>query len=85
MQLALNIVTNWTVKKGLDISTHKVVVVPFTRRRNHEGLTSLKLHDEINMPREGEYLGVNLDFKLTWNKKLNKTQNIYIWDVPRQT
>jgi len=38
MQNALNVVSKWTVKEGLNISPHKTAMVPFTNRRKIEGL-----------------------------------------------
>jgi hypothetical protein len=33
MQDALNVVVQWAVKEGLNISPHKTAIVPFTNRR----------------------------------------------------
>ena len=44
MQEALNVVVKWAVKEGLNISPHKTAIVPFTKRRNTEGLEPLTLY-----------------------------------------
>ena len=38
MQEALNVVAKWAVKEDLNINPHKTAIVPFTKRRNLEGL-----------------------------------------------
>jgi hypothetical protein len=43
MQAALNEVVKWTTKEGLSISPQKTVVIPFTNKRNIEGLGPLTL------------------------------------------
>jgi hypothetical protein len=49
-------------------------MVPFTNRRNIEGLGPLNLHGKnLKMLDEVKYLGVILDSKLTWNQHLQKT------------
>jgi len=74
MQNALNVVAKWAVKDGLNISPHKTAMVQFTDRRNIEGLGPLKLHGkDLKMLDEVKYLGVILDFSLTWNQHLQKT------------
>ena len=47
MQNALNVVSKWTVKEGLNISPHKTAMVPFTNRRKIEGLGPLNLMVKI--------------------------------------
>jgi len=38
MQEALNVVVKWAVKEGLNISTHKTVIVPFIyQQKEHRG------------------------------------------------
>jgi len=57
-QSALNVVAKWAVKEGLNISPNKTAVVPFTNRRNIEGLGPLKLHGkDLKMVDEVKYLG----------------------------
>jgi hypothetical protein len=73
MQDALNMVVKWAVKEGLNISPHKTAIVPFTNRRKIEDLAPLILHGkELKMLGEVKYLGVILDFRLTWNEHLQK-------------
>jgi hypothetical protein len=74
MQAALNVVDNWTAKEGLSISPHKTVVVPFTNRRELEGLGPLILcSKQLQVLDEVKYLGVTLESKLSWNQHLQKT------------
>jgi len=82
MQEALKVVVKWAVKEGLNISPHKTAIVPFTKRRNTEGLGPLTLYGkELTM------LGVTLDSKFNWNqlwqKIINKVQTNFV--VPRRT
>jgi hypothetical protein len=73
MQEALNVVIKWDIKKGLNMSTHKTAVVPFTNRRKIEGPGPLTLHGkEHQVLGEIKYLGVTLDSKLNWNQHLQK-------------
>ena len=73
MQEALNVVVKWAVKEGLNISPHKTAIVPFTNRRNTEGLGPLTLYGkELTMLDRVKYLGVTLDSKLNWNQHLQK-------------
>jgi hypothetical protein len=73
MQKALNVVARWAVKGGLNISPHKIAIVPFTNRRKLEGLGPLILHGkELIMLDAVKYLGVTLDSKLSWNQHLQK-------------
>jgi hypothetical protein len=59
MQSALNMVAEWAVKEGLNISPQNTAIVPFTNRRKIEGLRPLKLHGkELKMLDEVKYLGV---------------------------
>ena len=65
MQEALNVVVKWAVKEGLNISPHKIAIVPFTNRRSTECLGSLTLcGKELTMLDGVKYLGVTLDSKL---------------------
>jgi hypothetical protein len=43
MQAAPNEVVKWTTKEGLSISPQKTVLIPFTNKRNIEGLGPLTL------------------------------------------
>ena len=73
MQEALNVIVKWAVKEGLKISPHKTAIVPFTNKRNTEGLGPLILYGkELPMLNEVKYLGVILDSKLNWNQHLQK-------------
>jgi hypothetical protein len=76
MQEALNVVVKWAVKEGLNISPHKIAIVPFTNRRSTECLGSLTLcGKELTMLDGVKYLGVSLDSKLNWNQHLQKIIN----------
>ena len=58
MQSALHVVVKWAVKPGLKIGPHKTGIVPFTNRRNAEGLGPLILQGkELKMLGEVKYLG----------------------------
>jgi hypothetical protein len=62
-------VVKWTTKEGLSISPQKTVVVPFTNKRNTEGLGLLThLGKHLQLMGGVKYLGVFLDSKLTWNQ-----------------
>ena len=76
MQEALNVVVKWDVKEGLNISPHKTTIVPFTNRRNREGLGPLTIYGrELTMLDMVKYLGVTLDSKFNWNQHLQKIIN----------
>jgi hypothetical protein len=67
------VVVKWSVTEDLKISHHKTAVVPFTNRRNVEGLEPLVLHGmELEMLGEVKYLGVVLDSRLNWDQHLQK-------------
>ena len=73
MQSALKVVAKWAVKEGLNINPHKTAMVPFTNRREIEGLGPLKLHGkDLKMLDDVKYLEVILDYRLTWNQHLQK-------------
>jgi len=79
MQNALNVVAKWDVKEGLNISPHKIAIVPFTNRRKIEGLGPLKLHGkDLKLLDEVKYLGVTLDSRINWNQHLRKIIDIDI-------
>jgi hypothetical protein len=73
MQNALNMVSKWAAREGLNISPHKTAIIPFTNRRKIEGLGPLKPHGkDLKMLDEVKYLVVILDSRLTWNQNLQK-------------
>jgi hypothetical protein len=78
MQAALNEVVKWTTKEGLRISPQKMVVIPFTNKRNIEGLGPLiLLGRQLQLLGGVKYLGVFLDSKLNWNQHLqNVTKKV---------
>jgi hypothetical protein len=66
-------VSDVAVKEGLNISSHKIAIVPFTNRRKIEGLGPLNLHGkDLKMPDEVKYLGVILDSRLTRKQHLQQ-------------
>jgi hypothetical protein len=78
MQAALNEVVKWTTKEGPSISPQKTktVVVPFTNKRNIEGLGPLTLLGRhLQLLGGVKYLGVFLDSKLNWNQHLQNVIN----------
>ena len=82
MQGAKNLVFKWAGKEGLNVSPHKTAIVPFTNRRNTQGLGPLTLYSkELTMLDGVKYLGVTLGSKPTWNQHLqkiiNKAQNTF--------
>jgi hypothetical protein len=58
MQAALNKVVKWTTKEGLNTSPQKTVVIPFTNKRNKEGLGPLTLlGKQLQLMDRVKYLG----------------------------
>jgi hypothetical protein len=73
MQSALDVVVNWVVKEGLNISPHKTTILSFTNRRKVGDLRPITLlGKELTMLGEVKYLGVILDSRLNWNQHLLK-------------
>lgn len=67
---------SWAINKGLAINPQNVAVVPFARRRKLESLARLTLHDEeFVVLEEVRYIGVMLDFRLSWNSHITKITN----------
>jgi hypothetical protein len=64
MKATLNEVVKWTTKE-----IQKTVVVPFTNKRNTDGLGPLTLLGKhLQLMGEVKYLGVFLDSNLIWNQ-----------------
>ncbi|VEN55699.1 unnamed protein product [Callosobruchus maculatus] len=75
MQRALNAVTSWTLKEGLNVSPSKTSIIAFTRRKKVEGLGPLQLlGNQIQLSGEVTYLGVVLDSKVTLNPQLKRVK-----------
>jgi hypothetical protein len=73
LQTPLHTVQQWCERTKLSINPNKTVVIPFTRRRNFEGLKEPVLFGEkIQLSNEVKYLGITLDKGLTWKKQLDK-------------
>lgn len=71
---ALKVVENWCERVSLSVNPSKTVIVPFTLRRNLEGLRAPELMGvKLNLAEEVRYLGLMLDTKLTWNAQLSAT------------
>src|SRR5690606_10385271 len=72
MQLAMEKIEAWCSAHELNVNPKKTTAVVFTRRRNLEGLTALKIFgEEISLKQQVRYLGVTLDSKLTWNDHID--------------
>ncbi|XP_062714697.1 uncharacterized protein LOC134291220 [Aedes albopictus] len=72
MQTALNLVTSWCDKEGLNVNPSKTTVVPFTRKRQIS-ITNLKLKGTLlELSSTVKYLGIHLDSKLNWNLHLEQ-------------
>jgi hypothetical protein len=76
MHRALNIVQGWCFGKKLQVNQNKTALIPFTNKKNLEGLrlpTFFKEH--LNIAGEVKYLGLTLDRRLTWNQHLQNVTN----------
>jgi hypothetical protein len=76
LQTSLCIVLQWCDRIKLSISPNKMVIIPFTRKRDIRGLMKPTLfNNTIQLPNEVKYLGLTLDKRLTWKKQLAKVTN----------
>jgi hypothetical protein len=58
------------------INLNKTVIIPFTRKRELNGLKEPSLFNRrIQLSSEVKYLGITLDKGLTWKKQLDKAIN----------
>ena len=80
MNDSLRHVTNWCQREGLSINPSKTVVVPFTRKKNLESLSRLRIGStQLEVSATVKYLGLTLDSKLAWNAHLNNTLHKAKW------
>lgn len=71
VQLACNAVTDWCFENGLELSSGKCAVLPFSRCHATPQITA-KINDgNIKVVNSYNYLGINFDRKCTWNLHLN--------------
>ena len=74
MQGAMKMVEEWCVAEDLSINPSKTTLVPFTKKKNLDGLTPpIIFNVQLEFSVEVKILGVILDSKLTWNQQLQKS------------
>ena len=72
MQEALNKATEWSTKEGLNFVPSKSYAVLFHRKKQVTLPEKLKLNGiPIEYVKETKYLGVTLDFRLSWKTHIN--------------
>ena len=79
MQEALNKATEWSTKEGLNFVPSKSYAVLFHRKKQVTLPEKLKLNGiPIEYVKETKYLGVTLDFRLSWKTHINleKTKDL---------
>ena len=82
MNANLRRVNSWCNREGLSINPAKTIIVPFTRKKNLESLSRLRLGPAaLSTSRSVKYLGVTLDNKLTWNEHLDSTIRKAKWSL----
>ena len=71
MRTAISIVKKWCREVQLTINPENTEAVLFTRKYEASPVIGLKqLKKEIKVSKEAKYLGVVLDSKLIWNRRL---------------
>ena len=76
MQGGLKLVERWCNKTDLFVNPNKSSLVLFTRRRNKEGIRTLKMFEQvIPLVNEIRYLGIILDSKLNWKSHIDNRYN----------
>ncbi len=72
MQKSLRVVDNWNATKELSIDPEKIeVALLLTRKRKTKGVVRLEYQSvKLNLLKEVNYLGANLDNKLMWKAHL---------------
>jgi hypothetical protein len=81
LQTALRTVQKWCERTNLSINPNKMVIIPFTRKRDIKGLKEPILFSKtIQICSEVKDLGITLDKGLTWKKTaINKAYKAYKW------
>jgi hypothetical protein len=73
LQAALGTLQQWCDKTRLSINSNKMIVIPFTRKRNFKGFKeAVVFGNRIQLSSEVKYLGITLNKGLTWKKQLEK-------------
>jgi hypothetical protein len=73
LQTALCTVQQRCERTNLSIKPSKMIIIPFTRKRNTKGRKEpTLLNKTIQLSSEAKYLGLMLDKGLTWKKHLDK-------------
>jgi hypothetical protein len=76
MQRALDIVEGWCLKEKLQVNPSKTALIPFTDKKNLEGLRLPTFFTErLKIAGEVKYLGLTPDRRLTWNQHLQNVTN----------
>jgi hypothetical protein len=77
MQSALEIVEGWCLKEKLQVNPSKTSLIPFTNKKNLEGLRFPTFFNKLlKIAGEVKYLGLTLDRRLTWNQHLQNITNV---------
>jgi hypothetical protein len=75
-QEALNVVQQWCDRTQLSINPQKILIVPFTWKRDLRGLKEPTLsRHTLQLTTEVKYLGLILDKELTWKAQLKNETN----------
>jgi hypothetical protein len=76
----LDIVEGWCLSEKLQVNPCKTTFIPFTNKKNLEGLRLPAFFNEhLNIAGEDKYLGLTLDRRLTWNQHLQNVTNKCKW------
>lgn len=82
MNVGLRCVQTWCQREGLSVNPTKTTIVPFTRKKNLESLSRLRLGpSKLSISSSAKYLGLVLDSKLTWNEHLDSVLRKAKWSL----
>jgi hypothetical protein len=77
MQMTVEIVEGWCLKEKLQVNPSKTALIPFTDKKNLEGLRLPTFFNErLKIAGEVKYLGLTLDRRLKWNQHLQNVRNV---------